>query len=430
MLKWRLARSRRVFSSMVGLIIVLIGMSACAQGQSPGPTFADSHPITIGVSLPLTKDFASDGQATGQGYQLWADMVNNAGGLLGRPVKLIILDDKSDPDQTAKDYQTLIAQDHVDLVFGPFSSLLTKAAAPVVQRYGYAFLEGSGGAPSVFTHGWSNLFDVSLPVANNLITFAYYTLSLPPDQRPRTAAYLTSDDPFTFPQLDLAQKLLENAGIQTVYPAKKGASDQFPDGDLKAEAQDADQLALTHADVVLLGTVSIPDTRTVFQEFKKAHYNPKALIATAGPDQGQDFVSAIGGMKYTEGVFVPNGWYPQANNFQNAEMVKAYLAKYGGTANQINADVAEAFSVGQVLQQAVAATNSINNAQLVAKLQSGIVFNTVQGTAQFDSPLAADAGQNRQAIAYLFQWQNGQLLPVYPYSVAAQNPEYPRAKNF
>lgn len=430
MLKWHLARSRRVVSSIVGLVIVLIGMSACAQDQSSGPTFTNPKPITIGASLPLTKDFASEGQATNQGYQLWADMVNKAGGLLGRPVKLIILDDRSDPGQTAKDYQTLIVQDRVDLVFGPFSSLLTKAAAPVVQRYGYAFLEGSGGAPSVFKGGWSNLFDVSLPVANNLITFAYYILSLPPDQRPRTAAYLTSDDPFTFPQVDLAQKLLENAGIQTVYPAKKGANDQFPDGNLKAEAAGADQVASSHADVVLLGLLTVLDTRTVFQEFKKFHYNPRALVATAGPNRGQDFVSAIGGMKYTEGVFVPDGWYPQANNFQNAEMVQAYLAKYGGTIDQISAEVAESFSVGQVLQQVVAATNSINNAQLVAKLQSGIVFNTVQGTAQFDSPLAADAGQNRQAIAYLFQWQNRRFLPVYPYSVAAQNPEYPRAQNF
>src|SRR5579885_1688669 len=182
MLKWRLVRSRRVFSSIVGLCIVLLGMSACAQDQSAGPTFTNSTPITIGISLPLTKDFASDGQATGQGYQLWADMVNKTGGLLGRPVKLIVRDDQSDPDQAAKDYQTLITQDHVNLIFGPFSSLLTKAAAPVAQRYGYALLEGSGGAPSVFTQGWSNLFDVSLPVANNLITFAYYILSLPPDQ--------------------------------------------------------------------------------------------------------------------------------------------------------------------------------------------------------------------------------------------------------
>lgn len=430
MLKGSWAGGRRIVSLLLGLIVVLGGVSACTQGQGSAPAFTNPTPVTIGVSLPLTKDFASDGQATAQGYQLWADMLNAAGGLLGRPVKLRILDDGSDPDRAARDYQTLIVQDRVDLIFGPFSSLLTRAAAPVAQRYGYAFLEGSGGAPSVFTHGWSNLFDVSLPVANNLITFAYYILSLPPDQRPRTAAYVTSDDPFTFPQVDLARKLLEGAGITTLYPAQMGGSDQFPDGNLQAEKADADQVARARADTVLLGTVSIPDTRVVFQEFKKMHYNPKALIATAGPDQGQDFVAAVGGTAYTEGVFVPNGWYPRASNFQNAEMVQAYLARYGGAPDQINADVAEAFSVGQVLEQAAEAAGSINNAQLVARLQSGLVFNTVQGTAQFDSPVAADAGQNRQAIAYLFQWQNGRLLPVYPYSVAEQNPEYPRTTNF
>lgn len=47
-------------------------------------------------------------------------------------------------------------------------------------------------------------------------------------------------------------------------------------------------------------------------------------IATAGPDQGQDFVKAVGGVQYAEGIFVPNGWWPQANNFQNAQMVQTY----------------------------------------------------------------------------------------------------------
>src|SRR5207302_4998382 len=51
--------------------------------------------------------------------------------------------------------------------------------------------------------------------------------------------------------------------------------------------------------------------------FKKDHFKPKTLIATAGPDLGSDFIKAIGGEQYTEGIFVPNGWYPQANNFQN-----------------------------------------------------------------------------------------------------------------
>ena len=432
MLKWHIARRKALLPAVMSLVMILAGVSGCSQSQSSGPTFTDSKPITIGISLPLTKDFASDGQAMNQGYQLWADLINNNGGLLGRPVKLKILNNQSDPDQAAKDYQTLITKDKVDLIFGPFSSLLTKAGAPVAQRYGYAFVEGAGGAPSVFDGHWSNLFDVSLPVANNLVTFAYYLLSLPKADRPKTVAYLTSDDPFTFPQITIVRRLLEHAlGTQsTVYAPKAGQEYNFAEGDNKAATADADAVARIHADVAILGSPGLSDAQIYIQEFKKFHYNPRALIATAGPDQGADFIHAVGGIKYTEGAFVPNGWYPAANNFQNAEMVQAYLARYGGTADQINADVAEAFSVGQVVQQAVEATHSLKNAQIIAKLQSGTVFNTVQGTAQFDSPGFSDAGQNKQAIAYLFQWQHGQFITVYPYSVAAENPQYPKTANF
>ena len=100
-------------------------------------------------------------------------------------------------------------------------------------------------------------------------------------------------------------------------------------------------------------------------------------------------------------------------------MVQDYIAQYGGSANQINADVAEAFSVGQVLQQAVSLKHSINNSTLITELHSGDVFNTVQGSAKFD-----DTGQNTAALAYLFQWQHGQFLTVYPSFAAAVNPEY------
>jgi hypothetical protein len=61
---------------------------------------------------------------------------------------------------------------------------------------------------------------------------------------------------------------------------------------------------------------------------------------------------------------------------------------------------------------------SIDNAKLIALLHSGEVFNSVQGSVQFDS-----TGKNILAIAYLFQWQKGQFLSVYPSSVAMQNPE-------
>lgn len=411
MLKLYAASIRRYITIVAVVLMAFGGLSACAQNT----TINNQTPITIGASLSLSGDFSGDGPAMEQGYQLWADTVNKNGGLLGRPVKLVILNDKSDPDLTTNNYKTLINVDHVNLLFGPFSTLLTKQAAPVAQKAGYALIEGAGGGPSVFDPGWNNLFAVSLPVANNLTTFAYYILSLPLSIRPKTAAYATSDDPFTEPQLRVAQQLLEKAGIKTVYDTNPAYDSTKIIGN--AVKPYAEQVAQSHADVVLLGTL-LPEVAAYINVFKKDNYNPRALIATAGPDLGQSFVNAVGGVKNTEGTFVPNGWYPEADNFQNAQMVQDYVAQYGGTADQINADVAEAYSVGQVLEQAVNKIQSIDNAKLIALLHSGEVFNTVQGSAQFDSK-----GRNMLAIAYLFQWQSGQFLPVYPSMAAVVNPK-------
>ena len=82
-----------------------------------------------------------------------------------------------------------------------------------------------------------------------------------------------------------------------------------------------------------------------------------------------------------------------------------------------------------MLEQAVDKTQSIDNTKIIADLQKGDVFNTAQGTAQFHAASAPDAGQNIQALAYLFQWQGTQFIPVYPYSVAAENPE-PKPGNY
>jgi len=424
-LKHPVLRRKAVFSAVASLIMILAGLSACAQGQSAGATFSNQTPITIGTSLSSTGSHEADGVAMQQGYLLWQQAVNNSGGLLGHPVQLVILHDDSTPASVVRNYNTLIHQDHVDLLFGPFSSTLTKAAIPVVSQAGFAFIEGSGEAQSIFNLNLHDLFAVSLPASNDLLTFVYYILSLPISLRPKTAAYATSDDPFTTSQLDVARQLLEQGGVRTVY---NNIDHPYPTEDphyvtryIPAVAQ---QVIASQAQVDVLGTV-LPDVQMYINIFKKDHYNPSALIATAGPDLGQDFIKAVGGTKYTEGVFVPNGWYPQSDNFQNSEMVQAYLAKYGGAVDQINADVAEGYSVGQVLEQAVEKTHSINNAKIIAELHSGEVFNTVQGTAQF-----GPAGQNVQAVAYLFQWQAGQFIPVYPLSVAAQNPEFPKSPNY
>lgn len=409
-------RLRKTLYASITASLILLFVAACGGSTttSPTPTPANTTPIKIGISLSFSGDFSADGQAFQQGYKLWAADVNKAGGLLGRQVQLDIINDNSSPDQVQTNYQTLITVHKDDLVFGPFSTLLTKPASVVASRYGYAFVEGAGGGPSVFTRGLHNIFDVSLPVANNLVAFAHYLQTLPASQQPKSIAYATEDDPFTQPQIDTAKQLLEQEGIKTasyqVYPAE--TTDYNPI---------ADKIIASGAQVVIVGTL-LPDVSAFIQRFKQQHYNPQALIATAGPDQGDQFTKAIGGVQSAEGIMVPNGgWFAQANTPGNAQMVKEFLAQYGGTADGISSDVAEAYSVGQVVQQAATKINSIDNTKLIAQLHSGDTYTTVQGPVKFD-----DTGQNVAATAYLFQWQKGSLIPVYPSNVATAQPVYPR----
>ncbi|HUH96649.1 MAG TPA: amino acid ABC transporter substrate-binding protein [Anaerolineales bacterium] len=390
--------------------------TAAPATAAPAPTTAPTQapPIKIGISLSLSGDFSADGQAFQQGYQLWADNVNANGGLLGRQVQLDIVSDASSPDQVQTNYQTLITVNKDDLVFGPYSTLLTKPASVVANRYGYAMVEGAGGGPSVFQQGLNNVFDVSLPVANNLLSFSQYILSLPASQRPTSVAYATEDDPFTQPQVDIVKTAFEQAGVTTasyqVYPAE--TTDFNPI---------ADKIIASKAQLVVVGTM-MPDIVAFIQRFKQQHYNPQAIVATAGPDQGSQFLQAVGGAQSAEGVMVPNDWYPDANNPGNADMVKAYLAKYGGQASDISADVAEGYAVGQVVAQAVTKNNSLDNAKLIAELHSGDTFDSVQGPVKFDS-----TGQNTLATAYLFQWQNGSYVTVYPSTATgAVAPEFPK----
>src|SRR5258708_40039738 len=132
--------------------------SASATDTSPGATRPSGPPLVIGASMSLSGDFAELADPAKKGYDLWAATVNAKGGLLGRKVSLKIADDASNPTQVVTNYQNRISADHVDLVFGPSSSLLTIPAAAVANRFGYAFIEPSGGGPAVFSHHLPDLF--------------------------------------------------------------------------------------------------------------------------------------------------------------------------------------------------------------------------------------------------------------------------------
>jgi branched-chain amino acid transport system substrate-binding protein len=406
--------SRNAFARTALAVLVVSVLAACTNSgsstTSTTPTGNSSAPITIGASLSLTGDFSADGQAFDKGYLLWARDVNASGGIVGRRVKLTILNDNSLPNQVVTNYQTLFGADHVDMAFGPFSSLLTAPASAVAARYGMAFVEGAGGAPSVFdtpsNQADHNVFDVSLPIADEMVPFVNWIRSLPPSERPTTAAYPMAQDPFADPPVQLAETLLTSLGVKGVYTAPP-----FPEevADYKAPA---DQVAASGAQLVVLGSTDVPTVQAFMQAFEQDHYAPKLFIAAAGPDQGTAFTSVVG-TGNADGMMVPDGWYPGYRDAASEQMVKEYVALYGGTASGVNADVAEAYSVGQVVAQAIKATGGTDNAEIISYLHSGVTLTSVQGLVRFDA-----LGENGAAAAFVFQWQRGSFDQVLPIGMA------------
>src|SRR5262249_60333677 len=138
--------------------------------------------------------------------------------------------------------------------------------------------------------------------------------------------------------------------------------------------------------------------------------SPKMIIAAAGPDQGKQFLDQIG-TSNADGIMVPNTWYGGFPNALSHVMVQEYIAKYGGTASEINGDVAEAYSAGQVMADAVESVG-LSQAKIIAFLHSrGTQVNTVQGLAQWGRYVKGQpSGQNLKASAFVFQWQAGSPL--------------------
>ena len=407
-----LSHSPRLLALGTTAVLATALLAAC--GNSTSGSSSSAKPILIGTSLSLTGDFSTDGVAFERGYGLWESEVNAHGGIDGRKVQLIILNDNSSPTQVDTNYTDLITVKHVDLTFGPFSSLLTAPAAEIAHRYGFAFIEGAGGSPLVFGEKLPNVFDVALPVANELDPIVNWIKSLPAGQRPATAAYAMANDPFATPQVQRLQGLLQPLGVSAVY--SKIFPEEVPD-----YLPNANLVAGKKPDLVVLGSTDVPTVASFMHAFEQQHFNPKAFVAAAGPDQGQAFLSAVGTANAT-GMMVPNAWYPGFNNAASQAMVNAYVAKYGGSASGVNADVAEAYSVGQITAQAVTATGGTVGSKIDAYLHSGKTLTSVEGPVKFNS-----LGENMKAIAFIFQWQNGKFVQVLPAGATGSVPMiYPK----
>jgi branched-chain amino acid transport system substrate-binding protein len=408
----RIRRFNRRSVAVAAMSTLALVTAGCASsGGNGGSGGSSSGPLVIGASVSLTGDFSDSGKAVERGYQLWADTVNAKGGVLGRKVQMKIVDDASSPTQVVTNYQNLINKDHVNLTFGPFSTLLTIPASQVAKRYGYAFLAPAGGGPDVFKQKLNNFFFVQpAPTTESGDVFAKFILSLNPADRPKTAAYAELDDPFSAPIAENIRAKFEAAGIKTVY------KQVYP-----AETQDLSPImaaiAAKKPDVIVGGTQS-DDAYAQVKSLVQLNYNPKFMFLSNGANSPLEFPDKVG-RSNTAGITSSADWFPGSKASGSAAFTAAYIKKYGGSAQTVDDSSAEAYATGQLIQEVAAKTGKIDNATIIKTLHSG-TWPTILGKLTWNAVGAPTGSYN------LVQWQGGKLLPVYPPAVAQAQPVYPK----
>jgi branched-chain amino acid transport system substrate-binding protein len=391
-------RHPRSIRYLAAASIAALAATACSSAASTAGKVS-SGPITIGMSLPMTGPVADVSKSGLQGYQLWSSQLNAAGGLLGHQLKLDVLDDGFDPNQTATDYTRLISQDRVNLLLGTFSSLLNAPASAIAARQGMLYVEPSGGAASLFTRGFTNLFFAQPgTTTSEPDRFVAWIASLPASQRPATAAYVTQDDPSAAPAVAVFRTRLQALGIKTVY-------DQTYDPSTTNFDAIASSVAHARPQLVIQGAVA-DDGAAFVRSLEKLNFSPRMLFQTNAPSDSA-YPAAIGRAN-AQGVFTAEAWSPQATYPGNAAFVAAYTKKFGSPPTE---DAANSYTAGQVLAAAIRAVGRIDQKALAAWLHTHTV-STIVG------PLKWNSAGDPEGSLLLAQWQDGKLQIVAPKSAA------------
>src|ERR1700687_4288097 len=127
---------RRRFAWFTGAAVAL---AAAASFVTTGQA-QNTQPIKIGFSMALTGPLSPNGKQALLGMKIWEEEINDKGGLLGRPVKLIYYDDQSTPSTVPGIYTKLLDVDKVDFVVGGYATNMLAPALPVVMQHNKVFI--------------------------------------------------------------------------------------------------------------------------------------------------------------------------------------------------------------------------------------------------------------------------------------------------
>ena len=383
------------------------GMGVALGAAVAGPALAQQAtgaPVRIGGTLSLTGPLAQTGIIHKIVGELFIDMQNKAGGLMGRPIEWVLLDDQSKPDLARTLYERLLTVDKVDLLIGPYATANILSAMSVAQRYNKILVHSTFGIPKLATYdrqfgGWPLGYQPEETTAKTLLD------GLASSGKPvKTVAIVTSKFPSVHFLALGAHEAFKTRGIEEVLflEFEFGARDFGP---IAARVREA------NADFLYMGAIGLEGNQ-LLEALEKINYTPKNHFYVY-PSPGPLAQSPLG--KDAMSLTIFEDLPPFNNDPTAAEFAKNYRVaaqKAGLTFLDPETQAGAGFAAWQILSGAVNATKSLDDETLTAYLKKN-GMKTVLGKLSFDGP--ANYGPD---LMRLKQVQDGKWAIVWPKEVA------------
>ena len=384
------------------------GDSSDTAAPSDSASQADtSEPIEIGVITSLTGSEAKFGEAHMRGYEIALEEINAAGGVLGRPLKLVVEDDASKPENAISAAEKLATQTKVPLIIGSYTSAATLPAAQTATKYQVPFIVPTAAADNITEFGSKYVFRINSPsseYANTAINF------LMDQVKPQTLAIIYENTNFGTSTAQPAKELAEKAGIQVVAfeGYAKGAPDFKPM---------LSQVKSKNPDAVLFVSYLL-DATLLMRQIRELDFNPKVYIGAGAGFSTPEFVREEGAGKDAEYTFSATLWTTDVTWKGAREFTEQFIERYGVEPAYHSAEThAALYLVKDVLERAGSLDRqAVRDALAATDLDPDA---TIFGPVKFD-----EKGQNAHPML-VTQVQNGQYVTVWPREYAAADPILP-----
>ena len=373
------------------------------------------EPLRVGMVASLSGQFRAQGRQALEGAAAWARDVNAEGGIyvraLGRKlrVQLRFYNDESVARLARAMSEKLILEDQVNLLLGPYSSVLTLAVAPIAERHHRVLWNHGGASDQIYRQGYRWVVSVLAPASRYHVGVIDLIRERDPAAR-RVAVLRSSKGSFPEEVVSGVERYAVRQGLEVVFRGSydPGSTDFSP---LLEELQG-------HAPDLILGAGRIQDELLLARQIVERKVSAKAVaLVVAGI---AEFGEALG--PSAEGFMGPSQWEAAAQHPVDYGPSAGDLAARSELFRPAGADyaAAQAYAAGLVAQRCVEEAGTMENSAL-REVAERLDFTTFYGRFKLDP----ETGEQVGCSVVIVQWQHGRKVVVWPRSLRQGELHYP-----